>query len=469
MERDYQDSVINLAEKIRSKAMSAFELVSAYSEQIARINPKINAIVVDKRETALQQAKQYDDLLAKGQCLGPLHGIPFTLKDIYNTQGDIVTAGCLGLKDNIAQSDATLVQRLKNAGAILLGKTNTPELENANDTDNLVYGYTSNPYDFEYSAGGSSGGSAAAIASCCSAFDVGSDIGSSLRIPAHYCGIASIRPTVNRIPSTGVYCGLRTGVMGMFTTEGPLARSVADLHLLLRIIQGPDQQDPRTLALPLYEMESVNLKTCRIAYFFDNGIVRPNQQTIASLKKASDVLKEAGATVTEALPACLSRGHEVLLNVLGARASAAFSQAITDMQVPASPLLSKLIQYLEPYRCDISTFSNRFDAWDLFRSDVFQFFQTHDVLLCPVAPGSALNKNTTMWDDQFELASYTWAISATLLPTVVVRIGTDDNHLPIGTQVIAKLGCEHQALAVAHALEKNLGGWRYPENLEAVS
>jgi amidase len=457
-------SAKTLSKAIMSKEISSTELVLSCINQIESVNPKINAVVQFSPEKALLEAKEKDNLISKNKILGPLHGIPFTLKDVYNTKGDIVTAGCLGLKDNIAQEDASIVKRLKKAGAILIGKTNTPELENAADTDNLVYGKTSNPYNQKYSSGGSSGGGAAIVSACGSVFDVGADTGGSLRIPAHYCGITTVRPTMHRIPSSGLVYGLRTGVSGSFTTEGPLCRHVEDLPLLLSILQGPDGIDPKAIYSPLSPMDNVFLSKLKIAYFNQNEIIETSFETKIAIKNACDALASAGAKIVEDMPENLQDGFLIFQEMLGSNASKSLRDALTQMNVTrASSLLEKLITHLDQFACDLPTFMQRWDKWENYQSNVLKFFNGHDVLISPVTPNSALSHDSPMWNPGLiSHASYAWSISATLLPVVIVRAGTSKSGLPIGIQIITKPFHEHVGLAVAQHIENSLGGWEMP-------
>jgi amidase len=457
-------SAKELASLIRTKKLSCLELTSSCISQIESINPKINAVVQFNPEKALIEAKEKDSELSKGRNVGPLHGIPFTLKDVYNTKGHLVTAGCLGLKDNRADEDATIVKRLKKAGAILLGKTNTPELENAADTDNLVYGRTSNPYSLSHSAGGSSGGSAAIVAACGSVFDVGADTGGSLRIPSHYCGITSIRPTVQRIPSSGVVYGLRTGISGAFTTEGPLSRHVEDLPLLLSILQGPDGIDSKIVPAPLPAMEEVSLSTLKIAYSDKNQVVDTTDETKYAIQSACNALKDFGATIVEDVPKNFDQGFWLFQELLGANATFGFKEALDQLRVTkVSSLLTKLMHHLEPFSCDLATFMKRWDKWEFYRSKVLAFFSQYDVLIFPVTPDSALPHEEPMWNkNKINYASYAWTISATLLPVVVVKIGNSKEGLPIGVQIVTKPYQEHIGLAVAKCIEQKLGGWKMP-------
>ncbi|MGC6404711.1 MAG: amidase [Candidatus Comchoanobacterales bacterium] len=464
MEDVFTQSAKKIAQSIAKKDISSTELVSACIQRIEYINPKINAVVQFRPEQALQEAQEKDAMLTKGQVMGPLHGIPFTLKDVYNTQGDCVTAGCLGLKNNVATEDATIVKRLKQAGAILLGKSNTPELECAADTDNLVYGLTSNPYHVDYSCGGSSGGSAAVVSACGSVFDVGADAGGSLRIPAHYCGITTIRPTMGRIPTSGTVYGLRTGIGARFCAEGPLSRYVEDLPLLLSILQGPDGIDPNIVDSPLKTHHDVSLSKLNIAYFNNNTIIGTTEETKMAIQSACDVLTEYGCHVCNDKPYNLEKGCTLFQEVLGAHASQGFKDALKQMNVKnTSSLLEKIIVHLESFACSLPEFMNRLDRWDVYRSKVLQFFNKYDVLISPVTPGAALHHNTPMWNpEMIKHASYSWSITGTLLPVVVVRAGYTKEGLPIGIQIITRHFEEHIGIAVALQIEKHLGGWRMP-------
>ena len=235
-------SAMEVAAAIRSGSLSSVEAVEACLRRIAVVNPAINA-VVRLADGAIEAARAADAARRRGDVLGPLHGVPFTIKDSLDTAGVTTTAGTVGWAGRVPDRDATVVARLKAAGGILLGKTNTPEFTWANEADNLVYGRTSNPYDLERSCGGSSGGSAAIVAAGGSPFDIGSDTGDSIRQPSHVCGVAGLKPTSGRVPRTGHHPSYR-GLLESFTQLGPIARRVEDLCLILPIIAGPDGEDP---------------------------------------------------------------------------------------------------------------------------------------------------------------------------------------------------------------------------------
>ncbi|MCH9625480.1 MAG: Acylamidase [Chlamydiales bacterium] len=463
----YELSVKQLAKQIRDKQLSAVEVTEAYLMQAEKVNSKLNALVQFKPVRALAEAKKCDALQAQRANLGPLHGVPFTLKDVYNTEGDIITAGTLGLKDNVATSDATLVKRLKAAGGILIGKTNTPEFENGADTDNLVYGTTVNPYDTSRSAGGSSGGSCAAVSACASAFDIGADTGGSLRIPAHYCGIATIRPSTHRIPTTGVVYGLRTGVGASYTSEGPVCRSIEDLELILNIIQGPDGVDPSVIPAPLYPSSNQDMTNFKVAYFDADGNSEATAETKKAVKDAANALVSMGACIEHDCPPRLGEGFKLFAQNLGANACAAFEAEFKRLKVKErSSLIQKLMAYLEQFTCDLPTFMGRWSQIELFRGEILSFFDNYDVLICPVTAQEALPLETPMWNpEMIHNISYCWNVSATLFPSVVVRAGTSKTGLPIGVQVISKPYREDKALAAAKTIEMVLGGWKKPSAL----
>lgn len=303
-------SATKLAQAIRAKKVSSEEVINAYLKRIEAVNPKLNAVVQLTGDAARAQAREADAALAKGDIKGPLHGVPITIKDSLDTAGIISTGGTKGRASFVPVQDAPPVARLRAAGAILLGKTNTPELTLAFETDNLVYGRTNNPYDLSRTPGGSSGGAAAIIAAGGSSLDLGSDTGGSIRLPAHFCGITGIKPTSGRVPRTGHIIPFG-GAMGALTQIGPLARFVEDLILTLPVIVGVDWVDPEIIPMPLGDPRAVNLKSLRVAFHTDNGIATPTPQTIEVVKATAKVLSEAGMAVEEARPKGIEQHAEI--------------------------------------------------------------------------------------------------------------------------------------------------------------
>ncbi len=295
-------SATSLARAIRDRDVSSEEVVRAHLDRIEEVNPKLNAVVQLAAERALSEAQAADAALAHGDLKGPLHGVPITLKDSIDTEGIVTTGGTKGRASFVPHRDATVGARLRNAGAILMGKTNTPELTMAAGTDNLIYGRTNNPYDLSRSPGGSSGGAGAIIASGGSPLDLGSDTGGSIRLPAHFCGIAGIKPTSGRVPRTGHIIPWGLGAVDAFTQIGPMARFVEDLILALPILSGVDWEDPAIVPMPLEDPDAVDPKRLRVAVYTDDGKVPPTPEIALAVKAAASAVRDAGASVEEDRP-----------------------------------------------------------------------------------------------------------------------------------------------------------------------
>src|SRR5712672_2220329 len=248
-------SIAEITASVRSKKLSPVEIVNAHLKRLEAMRSKLNAFVHIDVDGARAQARRAENAVHSGAALGPLHGVPITIKSCIDVAGLPCPAGSLLRKDYVAPSDAPLVARLREAGAILVGNTNTPEFLMAYETDNLLVGKTSNPWDLTRSAGGSSGGEAAAIAAGCSTGGVGSDGGGSIRVPAHFCGICGLKPTPGRIPSNGHYPA-GNSAFGWLGVVGPMARTVADARLLFNILAGPDPADALTVPAPIQEISA---------------------------------------------------------------------------------------------------------------------------------------------------------------------------------------------------------------------
>ena len=236
---DTYSSLTEITRAIREREVSATEVLEAHLARIDEVNPTLNAVVQLCADRARDEAAEADAAIARGDELGPLHGAPITLKDSHDTEGVITTGGTLGRKEFVPESDSTVTARLRAAGAILMGKTNTPELTLSGETDNLIYGQTRNPFNPERTPGGSSGGAGAIVSSGGSPLDLGSDTGGSIRLPSHFSGICGIKPTAGRVPRTGHIVPWGMGALDAWTTIGPMCRYVEDLVLSLPIISGP--------------------------------------------------------------------------------------------------------------------------------------------------------------------------------------------------------------------------------------
>jgi amidase len=454
-------SASSIARAIHQQQVSVQEVVTGHLERIEAVNPSLNAVVNLVAERALDEARAADQAVLRGDALGPLHGVPMTIKDSLDTAGVISTGGTQGRAAYVPQDDATVVARLRAAGAILLGKTNTPELTLAGETDNLVYGQTNNPYDLSRTPGGSSGGAGAIIAAGGSPFDIGSDTGGSIRLPAHFCGIAGIKPTSGRVPRTGHVVPFGLGAVDSLTQNGPMARYVEDLALTLPIIAGVDWRDPAIVPMPMGDPRSIHLQGLRVAVHTDNGIKTPTPEIIAAVRAAADILSDAGLSIAEQRPAALTRAAD-LSNRLSSADGRAWTRRLLGKSGTSQlhPWLSRRMEEAEPV--EVGEFTALLEEVDTYRSDMLTFFQHYDIILCPVCAFPAPPHGTTLEPEMRLGFSYTGAYNLTGWPGAVVRGGTSPEGLPIGVQVVTRPWREDVALAVVQYLETSLGGWQQP-------
>ena len=412
-----------LARAIRARKVSSLEVVRAHLEHIHAVNPRLNAVVFATAESALKQARGADRKNTRKNQVGPLHGVPFTAKDIFDTAGLPTTAGLRMLRSNIPDHDATVVARMRGAGAILIGKTNCPPGGTGGESWNALHGGTRNPYDINRSPGASSSGEAAIIAAGGSPLGIGSDSGGSIRVPAHYCGVAGLKPTTGLVPSTGGY-GLVGGLTDPRSQVGPMARFVADLIAALPIMAGPDGVDSGVVPVPLPK-RTAKLKGLHVAWYADDGIAKSSGPVSAAVRAASRALAEAGCIVTEERPPGLQEAHQVTLGYWGDRRM---------------------------------SHERMYKRWDGFRTTMLQFMSRFDLVVTAVAPDVApLYRAKSVPAREF---SYTSPFSLSGNPCVVVRAGTSPEGLPIGVQVVARNWHDDVALRAARRIELALGGWR---------
>jgi amidase len=412
-----------LARAIRTKKVSSLEVVRAHLEHIHTVNPRLNAVVFATAESALKQARAADRRNTRKNVLGPLHGVPFTAKDIFDTAGLPTTAGLRMLRTNIPDHDATVIARMREAGAILIGKTNCPPGGIGGDSWNPLHGGTRNPYDIARTPGASSSGEAAIIAAGGSPLGIGSDSGGSIRLPAHYCGIAALKPTTGLIPSTGAYA-LPGGLTDPRSQVGPMARFVADLILTLPLLIGPDGVDSGVVPVP-FARRTPKLKGLKVAWYADDGMARPTHAITTVVRAAAHALAKAGCEVTEARPPALHEAHQVTLGYWG------------DKRMSHDRLYKR---------------------WDAFRTAMLGFMSGFDLIVTPVAPDIA-----PLYRSKYvptHLFSYTIPYSLSGNPCVVVRAGTSPEGMPIGVQVVARNWHDDVALRAAQSIERALGGWR---------
>ena len=455
-------SATELARAIREREVSSEDVTSAYLARIREVNPQVNAVVQLIEETARAQAREADAALARGELKGPLHGVPVTIKDAFDVAGVVTAGGTKGRAGFVPDEDATGVVRLRAAGAVLLGKTNVPEISLAFESDNLVYGQTRNPYDQTRTPGGSSGGEAAAIASGMSPLGLGSDAGGSIRLPAHFCGIAGIKPTTGRTARTGHFPP-PGGVLDSFMQIGPLARRVEDLALALPLLCGTDWRDPHVAPVPLGDSAAVEVESLRIAFHTDNGIIAPSPEIAETVRAAARALEDAGARVAEARPPVLEQAQELLLGLFGADGGAGIQMLLHLAGTNEThTLMTRLLEMLGQQPLSTPEFVGLVFQLDMYRSEMLSFMRDYDAILCPPCARVAMPHGTT-FDDENQLAfSYTLIHNLTGWPGAVVRAGTSPAGLPIGVQLVARPWREDVALALAREVEAALGGFKRP-------
>jgi amidase len=459
MEKLIYSSASKLARAIRTEEVSSEEVVEAYLQRIEEVNPKLNAVVQLITDDARAQAREADASLKRGEIKGPLHGVPITIKDNIDAAGLICTGGTKGRASFIPKQDATVVTRMRNAGAILLGKTNLPELALAFETDNLIYGRTNNPYDLSCTPGGSSGGEAAIIAAGGSPLGLGNDMAGSIRIPSHFCGIAGIKPTSGRVPWTSDFPH-SSGLLNAFWQIGPMARFVEDLILTLPVIAGVDGRDPTVVPIPLGDPNKVDLKSLRMAFYTDNGMITPTPETIKVVMKTAKLLSDTGMAMKEDRPEGVDKSFGLWLDLFRADGGAEVRRTLqlagtTELHPWLQGLLDRANQMTSPEFADLMA------KWHKFRSSMLSFMEKYDAIICPVNAYPALPHGGTL-DKRVISVSYTMTYNLTGWPVAVVRAGTSPEGLPIGVQVVARPWREDLALAISKHVESTLNGWKEP-------
>src|SRR5579871_1027687 len=376
-------SAVSMAEQIRQKKLSPVELVDAHLARIETLNPKLNALVQVDAEGARRQARAAEDAVARHENLGPLHGVPISIKSSIEVKGLGCEAGTRLRTGLVAKNDAPLVVRLRQAGAIIIGVTNTPELLMAWETDNLLYGRTNNPWDLTRTAGGSSGGESAAIASGCSAGGVGSDGGGSIREPAHFTGICGLKPTPGRIPCTGHFPN-SVGPFALLGVVGPMARTVADVRLIFEACAGLDWGDVRAVDLPIRKPDTAGV---RVAWFDDNGIAPVTPEIRAAVRAAAGALSAAGIEVEQHYPSGLD-GFFDLFILFFVQCGIVFLQPLVDeLGDRISPTLQRYwTKALQRQRPDFPGLVLGWAQRDQMRLTLLEQMRRFPILLSPVFP-----------------------------------------------------------------------------------
>lgn len=456
-------SAAEMAEQVRRKKVSPVELVQAHLARIERLNPRLNAFISLDAERALEAARQAEAAVAKGGELGPLHGVPISIKSSVEVAGLPYEVGSklrAGLK---GAADAPLVKRLKFAGAIVLGTTNTPEILMAWETDNLLYGRTNSPWDLACTPGGSSGGEAAAIASGCSAAGIGSDGGGSIRVPAHFSGICALKPTPGRIsiaghfpPSGGPFT--RLGVVG------PMARTVADLNLMFQATAGADPADIASAPVPLRPVSDPEARQLRVGFFEDDGRTSVTPETAAAVRAAAETLKRQGFEVVPFRPEGLEKARQLWWTFFGRAGAMLLGPMLAGHESELSPILTDFCGRVaaEPPLTDGELLQSWLEG-DQVRAQILAQMERFPILLCPVCAVPAFRHREREWPVNGKKVRYLDAMSYSAwfnllgLPGAVVPVGRSPEGLPIGVQIVGRAWEEESVLAVATAVEREHG------------
>jgi len=457
-------SASQMAEAVRRNQVSPVELVEAHLARIEELNPKLNAYVDLRAREARAEAAAAEAAVRERAELGAMHGVPISIKSCIDVAGVKCETGSRTRLGNIPAKDAVLVARLRAAGAIVLGVTNTPEFLMAYETDNEIYGRTSNPWDLTRTAGGSSGGESAAIAACMSAAGVGSDGGGSVRVPAHFCGICGLKPTPGRIPGAGHFPqGL--GPFAWLGSVGPMARTVEDLHLMLGVIAGEDVGDPVSVPVPLVEIGESELRRAAIGYFEDDGLHPVTPETRAAVRMAAETLRSRGIQVEAFRPDGLKRARELWHDVFCRIGQLAFGPMLEGKEEQLSPILRDLRAHVSTQPpLTATSLLNILCERDLLREKVLRQMEEFPVLVGPVSTGPAFRHNEVCWttspDSFLNTMVYSQWFNLLGFPAAVVPVSRSHEGLPIGVQIIGRPFEDEMVLAVAAAIEEK---FRYRE------
>ncbi|WP_404787337.1 amidase [Altericista sp. CCNU0014] len=473
-------SASELAQGIRDRTFSAVEVLESHLAHITRHNPALNAIVTLNESEARLQAKAADEAVAAGQTLGPLHGVPVTFKDLFETAGLRTTFGYKSLAQYIPPKDVPLVARLRAAGAIVLGKTNVPKGSTDIQTVNPIFGRTNNPWDLTRTPGGSTGGGGAAIAAGLSPLELGNDLGCSLRMPAHLCGVYSLKPTEHRVANS-----LRSNprLLRHMISTGPMARSVADLKLCLEIIEGPDGTEWEVSPLEKEAPIQQPLSKYRIAWCDRFEELTVDTQTQSAIQTFAATLSAAGCQVERATPPnfdfteawetfgelCvgqIAQGQTATLRGL----ASGMTKLLPSGLIPSGALGRGFVRGVSMSLQDYMTALSRRDR---LIGHMEQFLSQWDAWLCPVAPGPAFTHRQTWFPlrgplavDDRRVSYWMWGLGFSSIfnltgnPVVTLPIST--NGLPIGVQLVGQRWQDRRLLAIAQSLSELTAGFRRP-------
>ena len=456
-----------LARRLRARELSATELLEAHLEQIAHVNPEVNAIVTLVEDAARARAKTLDAAAERGEALGPLHGLPIAIKDLELTKGIRTTFGSPIYKDHVPETSALFVDRLEAAGAVVIGKTNTPELGAGSQTFNPIFGRTKNPYDVTKTCGGSSGGAAVAVACGMLPFADGSDLGGSVRNPPSFCNVVGLRPSPGRVPRWP-----NLDPWSSLVVLGPIARSVEDAALLLSVMAGPDERDPLTLQEPgefFRDPLERDVRGVWLAVSPDLGSFPVQKDVLDVFERAVDQFVAMGCTVERAHPDFA--GADEIFQVLRAHG---FAMAHAhDLENHRSLMKETVVWNIEK---GLALSGDEVARAQVRRGELYhrvrRFMEDYEFLLLPVTQVSPFDIETEWVQaiDGIKMDSYVdWMrscfyITLTALPAMSIPAGFTPEGLPVGLQIVGRYRQERAVLEIGHAFERatDVGARRPP-------
>lgn len=457
-----------LAGLIRRREVSPVEVAEVYLRRVEGLNPDLNAVVTLAPDV-LEQARGAERALMRGEGAGPLHGVPLTVKDTIDVRALRATAGSRVRAGRVPDEDATAVARLRAAGAVILGKTNCAEMALDYTSDNLVFGRTVNPHDARRTPGGSSGGCAAAVAACLTAGSLGSDLAGSIRIPAHFCGVAGLRPTAARVPRDG-HCPPVAGPYTLGASLGPLARSVEDLRLFYEVLSGARGGDAREAR---GSAEPVDLRGLRFAWHVDDGEVPVTEETKEAVRAAAGALVGAGLEAVEERPPSAGRGTELWLALFSHATRRFLRAAYAGREDEAGPTARALLG--RAAGAGAGAAEDFLEAWeerDRARGELLRWMEGTPLVVAPVGAVPAFRHEEDRRVEvggrgvpTFRAFGRAQFCNVFDLPAACVPAGRTHEGLPVGIQIIGRPFGERLVLAAAAAVERALGGWSLPATL----
>ncbi len=453
-------SATHQLEQLRSSASTIAELAEAHIAQIERLNPQLNAFADFDAHRVRIEARRLDTIKVSR---GLLHGLPVTVKSSIATAGLKCEIGSLLNKGDVPREDAVVVARLRAAGALILGTTNCPEFLMAYETENLLHGRTANPWDLERTPGGSSGGESAAIAAGMSAAGLGSDSGGSVRVPAHFTGICSLKPTPGRVPGAG-HLPPCVGPFSVLGAIGPMARTIEDVTLLFRTLSGQDPHDPASPPVALRTHTLDDLRAHTIGVFEDDGLVPVTPETRAAVQSAAQALREAGFRVEPFRPSTLESLRKLWWKFFVQCGAMFYTPAIASKRERLSPIFNEFLGIAESV--PTLTATELLNAWaelDLLRAKTLEKISSHPVLLCPVASIPAWRHGERAWTIDNQPVAYLDAVrhaqwfNVLAAPAAVVPVDRSSQGLPIGVQIVARPFEDEIALGIAAIVDAAFG------------